>query len=214
MAITVPVVKPISQMHLAPGSLATIPNINWLEFEAILQELGENRAARIAYCHETLEIMVPLPEHEKPKEIISDIVKTLLKATKQHYESFGSTTFKRENLAGIEPDACFYIQNHQKMIGRRQLESGGAPHDLAIEIDVTSKTALDAYQALECPEVWIYSRSLLIIYLFQDGQYVVSTTSSYFPEISLTQLIPKIVERAWKVGSSQALEEFENNLGK
>jgi Uma2 family endonuclease len=212
MPTTIPVVKPISKMQLAPGSLATIPNITWQEFEAILQELGENRAARVAYCHETLEIMVPLPEHEKPKEIISDIIKTLLKAKKQRYESLGSTTFKQDNIAGIEPDACFYIQNYQQMIGQRQLELGDPPPDLAVEIDVTSKTALDAYQALRCPEVWIYSRRQLNIFLLQDGQYVESQTSPHFSDISLTQWIPKIVERSWQVGSSQALEEFETTL--
>lgn len=66
MTTTVPVVKPVSQMQLAPGSAVTIPNVNWQEFETILQELGEKRTARVAYNRGTLEIMVPLPEHEKP----------------------------------------------------------------------------------------------------------------------------------------------------
>ena len=59
-----PVVKPVSQMQLAPGSAITIPNVSWEEFELILQELGEKRSTRVAYSRGTLEIMVPLPEHE------------------------------------------------------------------------------------------------------------------------------------------------------
>jgi Uma2 family endonuclease len=110
---TIPLVaKPISQINLAPGSVATLVNVSWQEFEAILQELGGKRRSRIAYSNQILEIMFPLPEHEIPRDLISDIVKVLLKATNQRFQPFGSTTFKRENSAGVEPDACFYIQNY------------------------------------------------------------------------------------------------------
>ncbi|MBH8561430.1 hypothetical protein I8748_04420 [Nostoc sp. CENA67] len=34
-------VKPVSQIQLVPDSVVTIQNMNWEEFEAILQELGE-----------------------------------------------------------------------------------------------------------------------------------------------------------------------------
>lgn len=97
MTTTVPIVKPVSQIKLAPGSVVTIPDISWQEFEAILLELGEKRDARVAYSNNTLEIIAPLPEHEKPKEIISDIVKILLKATGKKYEPFGSTTLKKKS---------------------------------------------------------------------------------------------------------------------
>ena len=83
--LEIPVVKPISQIQLAAGSVVTIPNINWQEFELILPELGEKRAAKIAYSNNTLEIMVSLPEHEIPKDLISDIVKILLKKTGKKY---------------------------------------------------------------------------------------------------------------------------------
>jgi Uma2 family endonuclease len=148
-----PVVKPVSQIQLAPGSAITIENINWQEFESILEELGEKRAARVAYSHNTLEIMVPLPEHEIPRDLISDMVKILLKVTKIMYQPFGSTTFKKTGVAGVEPDACFYIQNYQQMIGRRRLEPNDPPPDLALETDVTSKTTLDTYLAIGVPEL-------------------------------------------------------------
>ncbi|HEY9667983.1 MAG TPA: Uma2 family endonuclease [Coleofasciculaceae cyanobacterium] len=209
MTAVTSVVKPVSQMQLAPGSLVTIPNVSWEEFESILQELGEKRAARIAYSKGTLEIMAPLPEHEVPRDLVSDIVKTLLKAKGIRYQPFGSTTFKQENTAGVEPDACFYIQNYQRMIGHRRLEPDDPPPDLAIETDVTSKTTLDAYEAIAVPELWIYDRGKLSIYLLSNGKYIKSETSPTFPTIPLTQLIPTVVERAWQVGSLQALEEFE-----
>ncbi len=209
MTLITSIVKPVSEIKLEPGSTVTISNISWEEFQTLLQELGGKRASRIAYSHNTLQIMVPLPEHEKPNDIISDIVKILLKAKGMRYEPFGSTTFKREGMAGIEPDASFYIQNCQRMIGRRRMEPDDPPPDLAIETDVTSKTTIEAYKAIECPEVWVYNQSKLTIYLLQDGEYVTAQNSPIFPEQAIAEIIPRVVEHAWQVGTSQALVEFE-----
>lgn len=212
MTTAIPVVKPISQIKLAPGSFVTIAQVSWQEFESILLELGEKRAARVAYSNGTLEIMAPSPEHERSTEIISDLVKILLKSAGRRYEPFGSTTFKREGVAGVEPDACFYIQNYQMMIGRRRLNPDDPPPDLAIEIDVTSRTTLDAYEAIGVPELWIYNIDKLSIYLLRDGKYVKSDTSANFPEIEIAEVIPTVVQRSWQVGSVQALSEFEAML--
>ncbi|MEM1292940.1 MAG: Uma2 family endonuclease [Cyanobacteria bacterium P01_H01_bin.162] len=209
MTLTALVTKPISQLQLAPGSLLTVPDVSWSEFEAILGEWGHRRAARVAYFHNVLEIMVPLPEHEKPKELISDIVKTLLKASQRRYEAFGSTTFRKPRIAGVEPDACFYIANYQAMISRRRLEADDPPPDLAIETDVTSKTTLGAYQAIAVPELWIYANRQLTIYLLENDQYVTVSESPTFPALPLRRWIPQTVARSWPVGSCQALEELE-----
>lgn len=214
MTAASPVFKPVSQMRLAPGSTVSIQDVSWEEFESILQELGEKRSLRVAYSKSTLEIMVPLPEHEKSKELISDIVKILLKLVGKKYEPFGSTTFKRENTAGVEPDACFYIQNYKIMISRRKLEADDPPPDLAIEIDVTSQTTLDAYEAIAVPELWIYNSKKLKIYLLSNGHYIESDDSPNFPNIPLTKIIPATVERAWQVGIVQALEEFERAIAR
>ena len=209
MATQTLITKPVSQMRFAPGSFVTIPDVSWQEFEKILQELDEKRSARIAYSNGTLEIMVPLPEHERPKEIISDCIKFLLKQTGRRYEPFGSTTFKREGTAGVEPDACFYIENYQRMIGRRRLEPTDPPPDLAIEIDVASTTTLNAYEAIGVPELWIYANRTLKIYLLHGEHYIQSNTSPTFPSTPLTEWIPQAIDRAWEVGSVQALEELE-----
>jgi Uma2 family endonuclease len=214
MIVIAPVLKPVSQITLTPGSVVTIPNITWLEFESILEELGEKRRSRIAYSNSTLEITLPLLEHERPKDLISDIVKILLKSAGRRYEPFGSTTFKREGAAGIEPDACFYILNYQRMISRRRLLPDDPPPDLAIETDVASKTTIDAYLAIEVPEVWVYDSGRLRIYLLQEGEYVESDISPNFPGIAIAKLIPSTVERALQVGSCQALEEFESAIAR
>lgn len=40
-------------------------------------DLGDSRAARVAYDDGTLEIMTPLLEHEYYKEVIGDAVKDI-----------------------------------------------------------------------------------------------------------------------------------------
>ncbi|HLP90622.1 MAG TPA: Uma2 family endonuclease [Nostocaceae cyanobacterium] len=214
MAASLPIVKPVSQIQLTAGSVVTIPNVSWNEFEAILQEFGEKRTSRIAYYQESLQIMVSLPEHEISKDLISDLVKILLKAKGKKYQPFGSTTFKKPGVAGIEPDACFYIDNYQSIIGRRRLQPDDPPPDLAIEIDVNSKTTLEAYEAIAIPELWIYNNSKLVIYLLTNGKYNQSPTSAIFPDIPITQIIPSAVARSWQVGSFQALEEFTLMMNK
>ncbi len=209
---TLPLIsKPISQLQLEPGSRVTIPAVTWSEFEAILQELGESRATRVAYSHNTLEIVMPRPDHEVPTDLIADIVKTVLRSLGRRYQPFGSTTFRQAGVAGIEPDACFYIQNYQRMIGRRQLQPDDPPPDLAIETDVTSPTALSAYRAIAVPELWIYADGLTI-YRLEAGEYVQSSTSGVFPELPMVEWVNEAVQRAWTVGSLQAVEEVEAKL--
>ncbi|MBX2863537.1 MAG: Uma2 family endonuclease [Leptolyngbyaceae cyanobacterium MAG.088] len=210
--MTALVTKPIGQLHLAPGSVVTIPDVTWSEFEAILTERAHRSYGRIAYYQGTLEIMVPLPEHERPKELISDIVKALLKKQRIPYEPFGSTTFKQLGTAGIEPDACFYIQNASKIIGRRRLQPGDPPPDLAIESDVTSKTTIDAYTAIGVPEVWIFDNGNLKIFALQAGSYIETNVSPTFPNISIIDIVTKTVDRSWKIGSYQAMTEFEETV--
>lgn len=213
MTATIPFVNPISQISLAPGSIVTVPGLSWQEFESILQQLGSNRSARLVFYQGTLEIMVPLPEHERPKELIADIIKILLRKSSRSYEPFGSTTFKQEGLAGVEPDACFYIKNYQTMIDRRRLQANDPPPDLAVEIDVTAKTNLEAYQAIKVPELWVYDGSGLTIYLLQGHKYSASDVSPTFPNIPLLSLIPAIIEQSWQIGTVGALAEFEALIG-
>lgn len=211
MAIVTPVAKSISQIELAPGSIATLRGVTWQEFIEIVEELGEKRGSRIAYSQGRLEIMVPLPEHERIKILIADLVKALLRLQRRNWEPLGSTTFKREESAGIEPDECFYIQNQQAVIGKDRIDlTTDPPPDLVIESDLSSKTRIDAYIAIKVPEIWIYAAGKLKINLLRDDRYVESTTSPTFPEFLLTKIIPKAIERAKQIGTSQTLLEFED----
>ena len=102
----------LQQIRFPPGHRIFLEAISWHEFEAIVEELGEHRGTRLAYSKGILEIVSPLPEHAKAQVVMSDLLKVLLDELDMPWESLGSTTFRREEMAaGIEPDDCFYIQH-------------------------------------------------------------------------------------------------------
>lgn len=109
----------LKRFDIPPGQAVHLKDVTWEEFEQILEELGEHRAAKIAYRDNRLEIMTPLPEHESNKEIIGDLIKALLEELDIEFYPLGSTTFKNELMQeGIEPDNGFYIQNEIKVRGK------------------------------------------------------------------------------------------------
>ena len=178
-------------------------NIGWQQFENLLKDLGDKRAARIAYDRGTLEIMTPLPEHEHYKEVISDIVKDLGDLLDLDYESLGSTTWKRESrLAGVEPDNCFYFQNEAAIRGKLQFDlNQDPPPDLVLEIDLTSKSLnrFPIYARLGVPEIWCYDSGELKIYQLQNGEYQEAQTSLVFPNLAV-QEIPRLIEQNRSLG--------------
>ncbi len=204
----------LRQLRIQPGQQLLLEDVSWQQFENILAELGEHRAARISYSHGFLEIMVPLPEHEKAKEIIGDLVKILLEARQIAFESLGSTTLKSDRMVqGVEPDACFYIQNQAAVIGKNRLDMGiDPPPDLAIEIDLTSRTQLDNYQILGVPELWRYGKQGLKINILENGKYVESNFSPNFPGIPIIELINQYVQQSQVSGRTQAIQAFRNWL--
>jgi Uma2 family endonuclease len=215
MTATIPVTIPIKNIQLDPGSLMTVRDVTWEQFEAILEEReAAGIRTRIAYIQGTLEIMSPLPIHERPHRIIGYIVTTLLDVQGRDWEDFGSTTFKKKaKAAGLEPDTCFYIQNAEKVRDLKRIDmSVDPPPDLAIEADVTSLTSLDIYEALEVPEVWIYTEEKFTINVLTDGKYVESSTSPTFPDLPILELIPQSVDRAFTEGSSKMLRELRKQM--
>lgn len=204
----------LRQLNVPPGQRLLVENLSWYDFEQILEELGEHRASRIAYNHGTLEIRIPTPEHEVDKELIGDLVKLLLDELEIDCECFGSTTFRRQDMdSGLEPDQCFYIQNHAQMRGKRRIDlMVDPPPDLAIEIDVTSKTQLDAYAALKVNELWCYERSQLSIYVLQAGQYEKVVMSPTFPDLPVIDLIAELLEQSVSLGRSPALRAMRKRI--
>jgi len=200
----------LQKIQVPQGQRVLLNNITWQEFETILEELGEHRSARIAYDQGTLEIMTPLPEHEFNKEIISDLIKALLEELEVNFLSLGSTTFKNIKMyQGIEPDNCFYIANECKIRGKKRLDlTIDPPPDLALEIDLTSRTHQHIYAALGVAEVWHFENGNLLIYLLQNNQYFESDTSLNFPNLAVKEIILQSLKQVNLVGRNNVMKEF------
>lgn len=202
----------LKRIHVPPGQRVILENVTWKELETIIAELGEHRAARIAYDRGILEIISPLAEHQFDKEIISDLVKALLEELNIEFRCLGSTTFKNQFMAqGIEPDQCFYIQNEAVIRGKKRLDlTIDPPPDLALEIDITSRTHLNIYQGLKVPEVWRFENGILQINLLQNGVYVESKSSLNFPNLPLIEVIPESLQKSRTIGRNATLKAFKN----
>ncbi|MEM9244125.1 MAG: Uma2 family endonuclease [Cyanobacteria bacterium P01_F01_bin.153] len=211
-----PVTFLLAQLDLQPGDRLKLRAVDWRNFEEILAELGDTRNSRITYQTDILEIEKPTPEHEVDKELISDIVKILLDELEIDCECFGSTTFKRpDTRSGLEPDQCFYIKNHAQMRGKRRLDlERDPPPDLAIEIDVTSKTRLDAYEQIGVRELWIYDRDRLTIYVLSphDSRYTEVSQSPTFPNLQIAPLIETALRNSRTIGRSPTLRQVRQQV--
>jgi len=200
----------LNQITVPPGQTVFLNNITWQEFETILEELGEHRSSRIAYANGTLEIMTPLPEHESSKELVSDFIKALLEELDIEFFPLGSTTFKNQFMQqGIEPDNCFYIQNEALVRNKKRLDlTVDPPPDLALEIDLTSRTHPHIYATLGVPELWRLENNILKIYILQNGDYQETQYSPTFPNLPLTDIIPQYLQQIQTSGRNATMKQF------
>ena len=187
----------LRQLEVPPGQRLVLRDVSWAEFNAILAELGEQRSTRSAYDHGLLEIMAPLPEHEYFKQSLSIAIEDISETLDQNYESYGSTTWRKQAAqAGIEPDNCFYIQNEALVRGKLTLNlDQDPPPDLALEIDLTSKSIhrFSIYARLGIPEIWCYDQGQLMVYCLQSGAYQSVAQSLVFPMLKVQEL-PSLIE--------------------
>jgi Uma2 family endonuclease len=179
-------------------------NVSWEQYETFLEASGDRPSARMAYDNGTLEIMTPLPEHEYFKEAIGDAVKDAAEELEIDYESYGSTTWRKQiKLAGVEPDNCFYFQNEAVVRGRLDLDlsKGDPPPDLVLEIDMTSKSLdrFPIYARLGVPEIWSYDSGALKIYHLQNEEYISAQLSLALPQLPIQEL-PQLIESHRKAG--------------
>jgi Uma2 family endonuclease len=200
----------LNRIQILAGQRIYLHDVSWAEFEHVLLELGDKRVTRIAYCAGELEIRIPLPEHERIKVLISNLLVVLLEELDLPWESLGSSTFTNSNMkTGIEPDDCFYLKNCQAIIGKKRLDlTIDPPPDLAIEVDLTSPTQISAYEALGVAEIWRYRQDKLAIFILVDGHYQESTASALFPTLPIKEGFALILERNSAILMSEARKEF------
>lgn len=209
-----PTITPTT-IELPPGGEVILKHQTWDDYEALLRTRQDKAAIKITFSTKTQEIriMAPLPGHGNRSATLTDLVKILLRYQGLDWHSFDPITLKRFQQKGLEPDHCFYIQNRDAILGKERIDvTIDPPPDLVLEIDVTSLTAVEDYEDIGAPELWIYGQQTLHIYTFDGQHYQEQNSSPLFPDVPVKEWMPEYIERGWTEGSSVALRGFEQAL--
>lgn len=165
---------------------------SWEFYEMLLLETQE-RHLRITYDEGRLELMSPLPRHERVKKIVGVLVSIIAVERNIPMRHLGSTTFRRrKRRKGLEPDECFYVQSESRIREKDDLDlTIDPPPDLAVEVDVTnwSVDRLPIYAALGVPEIWRHDgQQLGCLLLSKDGKYEPAEMSLAFPFLRVAEI--------------------------
>ena len=199
--------------HLPEGAILVLQDVPWDDYEQLLDDLVDRPGVRATYDQGRLEIMSPRQEHEASKEFIIALVRALSEELDAGLESYGSTTWKRKkDVKGTEADACFYIANAQRVIGKREIDlSVDPPPDLVVEIDVTNESLskFPIYSTFGVPEIWRYDskRHRSVMYELRGKSYAEITASRFFPILTV-DVLADFVEQSKTQGQKTALAAF------
>jgi len=201
-----------SNTLIQPEEIIHLSGISWQTYETLLTELNDSRRLRLTYNRGNLEIMAPSPEHEIYKKTIGRFVETLAEELNIRIYPLGSTTFKRAELSGAEPDECFYIKNLNIVKGKKRIDlTQDPPPDLVVEIDITSSSQnrFEVYADIGVPEIWRYDGNSLIINILQNQQYLAVERSLAFPNLPLAE-ISNFLQQVGQKDYLQLVREFRD----
>jgi len=165
--------------------------LTWDDYLQISQALPQRRNSRLTFDGETLEITMPLEDHEFALRLIELFIRILVFEMGMKIKTMGSTTMNCEKLRrGSEPDCAYYIQNQPKVAGRNVDFEQDPPPDLVVEVDIThtdiNKNQL--YATMGVPELWRYNGEVWRIYHLENSEYQECETSPTFPIVKKDDL--------------------------
>jgi Uma2 family endonuclease len=187
--------------RLPPDGALTQHGFTWDEYEELLHVLGDSRGRRVSYNDGTLQI--------------ERLVGALSLRLRIRVLSYGSSTIKkRREQKGVEPDACFYVQNATLVGTKEEIDFNvDPPPDVAVEIDLHhgSLSKFPIYAAHGVPEIWRYDGDSLTIYHLRDEQYVPTEASLALPLLTST-ILTEFLARSPKQDQYDILLAFEEWL--
>jgi Uma2 family endonuclease len=184
MAIAAP--EPYAERQLLGEQRVVLKGVSWESYLQILNALPHSRSSRLTYDDGTLEITVPLEEHEFAARLIERFILTLVELMRMRIKTMGSTTLNYPPLRkGAEPDNAYYIQNQSLVKGRTVNFSQDPPPDLVVEIDLTHTDIAknQFYASLGVLELWRFNGDVWRVYQLQEGVYVEVEHSPTFPQV-------------------------------
>ena len=201
------------KIHLPAGAVVRLP-ATWQEYQTLCQQRGDASMPRMKYRTGEVLLMAPLPKHGRDASLIADIIKVLLDHQGCEYDAFTPVTMELPQESGIEPDYCFYIDHWQAISGKERIDWRiDPPPDLVLEIDVTSYSDVHDYLPYRVPEVWLFRNKELLMYQLQGLEYIIQTSSRYFPDLYLPEIIAQCLQVAYERNTSTAIRALKQRLG-
>lgn len=151
----------------------------WQDYKTMQAFVEKRGGARVSYLDGLLEVMTLSLEHESRKSNLSRLLEVYLDELGIEFFCHGSATLEKElKSAGKEPDEsyCFHEQKRTP--------------DLVIEVAITRGgiDTLELYQRWAIPEVWVWQKNRLLVFVFDGKSYLPSVTSRWFPKLDLALL--------------------------
>ena len=201
--------------RMPADSVLTQHGVSWEEYEELLKAVGEASGLRVSYDEGRLQIMTLSHRHERSSTLIERIVDRVSGFLRIKVLFYGSATMKkRRKQKGVEPDACFYVQNATLVGTKDEIDFNvDPPPDVVVEVDLhhESLSKFPIYAALGVPEVWRYDGDSLTIHQLREGQYVASEASLSLPLLT-SAVLTEFLARSPKLDQYDILLAFEEWL--
>ncbi|MBW4664782.1 MAG: Uma2 family endonuclease [Chroococcus sp. CMT-3BRIN-NPC107] len=209
-------IVPTPEQRIVVERLVVLEGVSWQTFKALLVDIGDSRASRIAYDRGILEIRMPLQQHEVPKRLLESFIEAIVDELEIEAMKLGALLLEREDLSrAVEPDSCFYIQNESIVRGKSIKLPADPPPDLVIESDYTNSSLnkFNIYAAIGVPELWRYQNQTLEVYHLVGDKYELSPTSIAFPFLPIAE-VSSFIEQAKTIGQRTAVCLFRDRIQK
>jgi Uma2 family endonuclease len=203
--------------RLPEGAVLVLQDITWDAYEQLLEDLADRPGVRVTYDEGRVEIVSPSRKHEKYKEFIGDLVKSVADELDISIESSGAATWKnKKDQKATEADLCFHIANAERVIGKDELDlTVDPPPDLAVEVDVTNQSLskFPVYAVLGVREIWRYieKRQSVAMYALRGSVYEEIQASMSFPMLK-PEILGRFMELSRTEGQKKALTAFRQWL--
>ena len=169
-----------------------IQGIGWAGYKAVARLRQGRSRPKMIYIDGDLILVSPGQPHERLNIRVGRFFYEIIANLRIPTLSLGQTTWRRRRKdAALEGDQTFYIANEPLVRGRKVDLRVDPPPDLAIEVVYSHKAtrALEVYQRLGVPEVWICEENRTAILVRQeDGEYKEVDRSLCLPLLSAAEI--------------------------
>jgi len=142
---------------------------------------GDASRPRLTFDGLMLEIMNPSGNHEQIAGFVAYLVNTYCLDNNIEVVPAGSWTVKDEaKRIGLEPDACFLFKD---------FETAVRP-DLALEVAWSRGIGdkLGLYKQLRVPEVWVWHKREIAVYVLGPDGYIQTTKSIWLRNLDVERV--------------------------